>query len=513
MKPRILNRASLVVVCLSGTLPPLAGQAARPAAPVDAAVDKVTLSPFLVEEETDQGYYASQTLAGGRLRQDIKDIGSSIQVVTKEFMEDLGVTGVDELFQYTTSTEVGGILGNFTGATDNSNGDTSTGDARRNPDGTTRVRGLAAPDRARNFFKTDIPFDSYNTDRVDINRGANSFLFGLGSPAGLTNTGLVKARFRNTNEVSTRIGSGGKNPSYRASANLNRVLLKDRLAVHGAILHDRTQYRQRPTFKDDDRQYGAVTYRPFKHTDTVITAHVENGKIRGNSPDVLLPLTNLGVFLDDPTIGRLSINAYDNLQRFAHVEGPTQAQWNNLSAADKARYRVRDTPTPQSLANSAWGNGAYGLIFDGTNGRMPAFAYTDQYRAVDYVARDPFFGPNRTTKGAPFSPYHGNLRDIRGTGWLGQGFTDLKTFDFSKANLGWDNDYYTRDFVNYNVALEQVLWKGRAGFELAYDYQDLFRRDFTAFNGGNAEVMFDVNEVLAADRSELPHERRRSSAA
>ena len=103
----------------------------------------VELSPFLVNEETDQGYYASQTLAGGRLRQDIKNIGSSIQVVTKEFMDDLGVTGVEELFQYTTSTEVGGILGNFTGATDSGGGDVSTGDARRNPDGATRAAGFA----------------------------------------------------------------------------------------------------------------------------------------------------------------------------------------------------------------------------------------------------------------------------------------------------------------------------------------------------------------------------------
>ena len=456
----------------------------------------IELSPFLVQENSDQGYYASQTLAGGRLRQDIKDLGTSIQVITKEFMEDLGVTGVEELFQYTTSTEVGGILGNFTGATDGGSGETNTGDARRNPDGTTRVRGLAAPDRARNFFKTDIPFDSYNTDRIDINRGANSFLFGLGSPAGLTNTGMVKARFRNTNELSTRIGSGGKNPSYRGSFNLNRILVKDTLAIHGALLMDRTQYRQQPTFKDDDRQYGAITYRPFKHNDTVITAHVENGRIRGNAPDVLLPQQNLDIFLNDPVVGRLSINAYDNLQRFAHVEGPTQAQFNALSDADKLRFRVRDTPTPQTLANANWGNGAYGLIYDGTNGAMPAFAYTDQYRAVDYAARDPFFGPGRTTKGAPFSPYHGNLSEINGTGWVDQGFTNLKTFDFSKENLGWDSDYYTRDFVNYNVALEQVFWKGRAGFELAFDYQDLFRRDFTAFNFGNAEVILDINETL-----------------
>jgi hypothetical protein len=461
-----------------------------------AADEAVELSPFVVEEKPNQGYYASQTLAGGRMRQDIKDLGSSIQVITREFMEDLSVTGVEELFQYTTGTEVGGILGNFTGATDGGSGETNTGDARRNPDGTSRLRGLAAPDRARNFFKTDIPFDSYNTDRIDINRGANSFLFGLGSPSGLTNTGLVKARFRDTNEISTRIGSGGKNPSYRGSVALNRVLIKDTLAVHGALLIDRTQYRQQPTYKDDDRQYAAITYRPFKHADTVITAHVENGKIKGNAPDVLLPQQNLDMFLYDPTIGRISINAYANLQRFAHVEGPTLAQWNALSAADKLIFRVRDTPTATSLANANWGNGAYGLVYDGRNGRLPTFAYTDQYRAVDYAAGDPFFGPGRTTKGAPYSPYHGNLSEVKGTGWLDQGFTDLKTFDFSKEHLGWDNDYYTRDFVNYNIALEQVLWKGRAGFELAFDYQDLYRRDFAAFNFGNAEVIFDIQETL-----------------
>ncbi len=496
MKPHLTKSLLPASIMLFGCVPPALAQAVAADGKPEIPGERIELSPFLVRENSDEGYYASQTLAGGRLRQDIKDIGSSIQVVTKEFMDDLGVTGIEELFQYTTSTEVGGILGNFTGASDSSGGDTSTGGARRDPDGTSRVRGLAAPDRARNFFKTDIPFDSYNTDRIDINRGANSFLFGLGSPAGLTNTGLVKARFRDTNEVSTRIGSGGKNPSYRGSIALNRVLLKNTVAIHGALLHDRTQYRQEPTFKDDDRQYGAVTYRPFKHADTVITAHVENGRIRGNSPDVLLPLNNLSVFLNDATLGRMSVNAYDNLQRFNHVEGPTQAQWNRLSAADKLKYTVRDTPTPQSLANSAWGAGAYGLVFDGSNGRQPGFAYTDQYRGVDYAVRDPFFGPNRTGRGAPTNLYHGNLRDINGTGWLAQGFTDLNTFDFSKANLGWDNDYYTRDFVNYNIALEQVLWRGRAGFELAYDYQDMYRENYTAFNGGNAEIMFDINEVL-----------------
>ena len=461
------------------------------------AETKVELSPFLVQEDAEQGYYASQTLAGGRMKQDIKDLATSIQVVTKEFMDDLAITGVEELFQYTTSTEVGGILGNYLGAGDNFDGETSTGEARRNPDGTTRVRGLAAPDRARNFFKTSIPFDTYNTDRVDINRGANSFLFGLGSPSGLTNTGMARATFRNQNEISTRIGSGNDDtPTYRGSFKINRVVKEGMLAVQFAALVDRTKYRQEPTFKDDDRQYGAITFRPFKNADTVITAHVEVGRIRGNAPDVLLPQQSLSTFLDDPVVGRKSFNTYENLQRFAHSEGPTQAQWNALSAAEKQRFVVRDTPTANSLVNGNWGNGAYGLVYDGTNGRNAAFAYTAQYRAVDYAARDPFFGPNRTTKGAPYNVWHGNRSDIMGPGWFDQGFTDLETFDFSQQLLAWDNDFYTRDFSNYNLAFEQVFLKGRAGIEVALDYQDLYRRDYVSFNAGLSRILFDVNETL-----------------
>lgn len=498
MKARAAAVRSLVVVLLSVLLPLLRAQTAPPP-PSErrvATAETIELSPFIVETQSSQGYYASQTLAGGRLRQDLKDLGTSIQVVTKEFMDDLAITGIEELFQYTTGTEVGGIMGNFTGASDGGAGETSTGDARRDPDGTSRVRGLAAPDRARNFFKTDIPFDAYNTDRIDINRGANSFLFGLGSPSGLINTGLARARFRNSNEISTRLDSGGRSPSVRGSFALNRVLLKDRVALHVAALADHTKYRQEPTFKNDERIYGAATIRPFRHRDTVIYAHVERGLIRGRAPDTLLPQQNLVTFLADPANARLSVNAHGNLVRFGHVEGPTQAQWNALSAADKLRFRVRNTPDANSLINASWANGAYGLVYDGTNGRLPAFAYTDQYRAVDYATGDPFFNPTRLAKTAPYNVYHGNVSAIRGTGWRDQGFTNLRTFDFSRALLAWDNDYYTRDFANWQASLEQVLWDGRAGFEFAADYQELRRSDFVAFNGPVSTVHFDINETI-----------------
>lgn len=493
MKPptRSSLGAGLVALLASTSLPAQSAPSTRSV----AAESAVELSPFVVQEDKDSGYYASQTLAGGRLSQDLKNTGSAIQVVTKDFMNDIAATGIEELFQYTTGTEVGGILGNFTGATGEGTPETFTDAARRDPDGTSRVRGLGSPDRTRNFFKTSIPFDAYNTGRVEINRGANSFLFGLGSPAGLVNSDLARATFTDSTEVSTRLGSGGKTPSYRGSFNLNRVLVKDLVAVYFAGLTDRTKYRQEPTFKDDDRQYGTITVRPFRNQDTVLTAHVERGRIRGNAPDVLLPWHALDTFLDHPVVGRFSINVHDNLLRWNSPEGPTQAQYNALSAAERQRYRVRDFPTGNTLRASTFGP-AYGLVYDGRNGANPTFAYTSSLRGTDYLTGDPYWDPVRGGTGNPQDIFHGDKFEANGTGWLRQGFTDLGTFDFSRAHLGWDNDSYARKFTNYNVALQQLLWRGRAGFEVAYDHQDLVRESNTQFTTINSKILFDINETL-----------------
>ncbi len=505
--PSLKSRSVRLAAAVLFTAPFLAAQSVEE----PDAEDVFNLSPFVVDAETDEGYAATQTLAGGRLNQSLKNTGAAIQVITKDFMDDIGATGIEELLQYTTNSEVAGILGNFTGASDGGAGEVSTGEARRDPDGASRVRGLAAPDRTRNFFKTDIPFDTYNTERVDINRGANSFLFGLGSPAGLVNNGLATARFRDSTEVSTRVGSGGENPSWRASFKINKVLIEDKLAIKVAGLVDRTEYRQRPTYKDDDRIFATFTFRPFGDTNTVIKGHFETGEVVGNAPDVLMPINNLGTFLDY----KQSFDIYDNLRRFNNNEGPNQAQYNNprnvarfVSAEERANWPmytdengnqqplIRDSVANAVYANNGWGNGAYGFVFDGSNGREPSFAYTDLLSANVYNQRDPFWDPENRGKGAPQRVYPGNLQDINGTGWLDQGFIDLDTFDFSKYNLGWDNDFYTRDFDNLNLSLEQVFWKGKAGVTIAWDYQDLFRENYTAFNGANSQVTFDVNEVI-----------------
>ena len=156
---------------------------ATPANTPDATDEEVVvLSPFEVTASESTGYVATTTLAGSRINTQLQDVGSAISVVTAEFMKDTGATNSKSLLQYTTNTEVGSIQGNFANA---STGNQQEEGTFNTPNSNTRVRGLTSADNTRNFFMSDAPWDAYNVDRVDMQRGANSILFGIGSPAGI----------------------------------------------------------------------------------------------------------------------------------------------------------------------------------------------------------------------------------------------------------------------------------------------------------------------------------------
>ena len=246
------------------------------------------ISPFTITEEEESGYIATQTLAGTRLRSKLTDIGASVQVITTEFLDDIGATESNDLLLFTTSTETTGLGGNFSGGDSRQDDRVLTGAALNNPQSTNRIRGLGAPDNTRDFFITDIPFDSYNTGRVEINRGANAILFGLGSPSGVLNAGLNKAVFDEINQVEFRIQDGGRNLSSRANVDFNRVLIEDKLAIRFSAMQSDRNYSQEPAFQDQERWFVNTTWRPLENT--TIRVNYENGHIRANSPDPVGPL-------------------------------------------------------------------------------------------------------------------------------------------------------------------------------------------------------------------------------
>lgn len=185
----------------------------------------IELSPFVLEETDSVGYQATSTLAGTRLKTDLKDLGSSISVVTDQFMDDVAATDAESLLSYIGNVEVGGTYGNFTGATDQGFGRYYQREERTNPQNNQRVRGLLSADLTRGYYLTDIPFDSFNTERVTVSRGPNSILFGIGSPGGVINNGLKQAVLNSDfGEVSVLLDNNG---SFRGSFDYNKSLIED----------------------------------------------------------------------------------------------------------------------------------------------------------------------------------------------------------------------------------------------------------------------------------------------
>ena len=68
---------------------------AGPAASLSSATETVELSPFVVTTDKENGYAAKETLAGTRMRMDLRDVGASLTILTPEFLRDLGVNSFD----------------------------------------------------------------------------------------------------------------------------------------------------------------------------------------------------------------------------------------------------------------------------------------------------------------------------------------------------------------------------------------------------------------------------------
>jgi hypothetical protein len=66
----------------------------------------VELSPFVVNTSSDVGYVAENTLAGSRLNTSLRDTAGSVSVFTREFLDDLAITDIRELVEYSVNGEM-----------------------------------------------------------------------------------------------------------------------------------------------------------------------------------------------------------------------------------------------------------------------------------------------------------------------------------------------------------------------------------------------------------------------
>ncbi|MBL9189713.1 MAG: TonB-dependent receptor plug domain-containing protein [Opitutaceae bacterium] len=269
MKTLVFLRGFVLLAAVSGlSLARAQIASTAPASGASPNDDPVLLSPFSVVAD-DKGYQAFNTLAGTRLNSKLEDLGSSITVVTLQQMQDTAVLDINDLFRYEASTEG---TDDFTQFTPNRTG--GVGDNIQNdPARANRIRGVGSAgtsgsgvNSAWGNFQSNskIPFDLYNVGAIEISRGPNSNLFGLGASAGTVN--LVPAEASATkpaNSFTFRVDSEG---GHRTSLSLNRPLISGKLAIKVAAVEESKGFTRKPSSERIHREYVSLFARPFKST-------------------------------------------------------------------------------------------------------------------------------------------------------------------------------------------------------------------------------------------------------
>lgn len=257
--PALSFLPSRVFGCVATTLFGVLSAAAQQVAAPPADGGPVVLSPFVLSEGKDTGYKSTNSLAGSRLNTDYRDIASHLEVMTPDFLSDIGAFTIEEAFNYSGNTESPSETWGVGAGT--GDGFLGTATASMSP---SRTRGLSRTTPTRNYFPTFIAYDSYNSFErgLTIASGPNPGLFGLGSPSGIANTDYNRASVRERKgALRWATDSHG---SRRADVDYNLPLRPGQLALRLDGLLSEKKYPFKGNYADDKRLTAAVGWAPRK---------------------------------------------------------------------------------------------------------------------------------------------------------------------------------------------------------------------------------------------------------
>ncbi len=463
----------------------------------------IRMDPFTVTTQ-NEGYQAVDTLGGARVQTSLKDTPSAISVITKSFLNDTGITSAQDLFLYTTNTEVAGLNGNFSGVAGRGIGVSGNAEAGRllNPSSANRSRGLSPMDNTRNYFSSEIPWDSFDISRIDISRGPNSFLFGVGSPSGIANYSTNEAIFKTEGTIEARIGSYG---STREALDYNMELIPGELAARIDLLNNDTKYQQDPAFNHAERAYVALRYDPkFLSTSSShmkILFNVEGGRVRSNNPRELPPmdfitgyfsggglnksgydpfiyntgqeLTGVGSFRHTGTTAYVppALNPWVNGQDYHYIwPGPNAAFWYDAATGSLLQSMVTFN-TGSTTARVTDGLGIAGFV-------QPAPLYISGFSnfAKTVNTSDPTLFP-----GAAAGTVFYNDKSL----------ADPSIFDFYNSLIDGPNKQEWQNWNAFNVTVEETLLNGRIAVQAIVDHQ--------AFEQGSVSMFGYTEPFISVD--------------
>jgi hypothetical protein len=435
--------------------------------------DVFMLSPFQVSSSKSEGYKATATMSGTRLNTPLEDLAASISVVTKEQLLDTAAVDINDVFKYELSTEGTSQWTDFT--VDRGN---VTDNVSRDPNSANRMRGLTSANVALNGFGTSIPLDTYNVDAVEISRGPNSTVFGLGNTGGGVN--LIKARANPTRDSATFMTRADSYDGYRGSFDVNRMVLRDVLALRLMGLYEEKGYVRKPSEDLTRRLELMTTYRPFKKT--TINASFESYRNQNSRPNALTPRDTITDWINS---GRPT---WDPLTQTVHLaNGTSIGPVATGSEATLLPYgmAVSDS-TAQNSPNVYIDNDglAHLLMISRMPGTGTAVGPANVAGAARLMQSGSYYIRNQ-----PRFPLYNPLQ-----------ITDQSLYDWTSVNLAAPNFAKIRGETS-NVLIEQGILETQRqtlALQAAWVREKLSTHDrrFLGTGGASLQPYVDVNERL-----------------
>jgi hypothetical protein len=458
------------------------------ASPSTPSADVVVLSPFEVVSDA-KGYYQANSISGTRLNSKIEDLGQSITVMTKEQMRDFAMLDINDIFDYMASTEGTGSYSQF----DTDRTGAVVDQVSLNPNNANRVRGIGNANVAFGNIQTSgrVPVDPLWMDSLELSRGPNANIFGLGNASGTVNQVPATA---NTGRDFSRLELRGDSfDGWRVSFDANRVLIKNKLAVRASYANQHTGFIREPSGEDSRRLSAQLKYRPFKNTTLAFAWY--NYKNASTRPNFTTPRD---YFTDWFRAGQPGWNPVTRLVTFA--DGRVMGNGN-----------VVGSTTPYSANPSVFTGGAEGRSpfqigapgeapywtmarYSGNPANPPGnnFSVTDPFAASSAGIGLLTMGPAETFTSTQQPLYNSVARPI----------TDKSIYDYSKINLAGNGKAWD-DVDTYLAQLDQVIIstsKHTLAAQFTFMREDSKRLENqpmgpASVNSNVGQLQVDVNQV------------------
>ncbi|MBP6865440.1 MAG: TonB-dependent receptor [Candidatus Didemnitutus sp.] len=150
----------------------------------------IELSPFEVRAEGDDGYKVANSLSGTRFNTKLLDLPRAVDVITSDFMRDIGATDMLEALQYTP-----GVVGDIAPGGDDVQG------------GQFSIRGFSSNTGYRDGFASSFIIDPILVERIEVIKGPSSVFSGPIEPGGTRNYITRKPPAKHSSSVNVEYGS------------------------------------------------------------------------------------------------------------------------------------------------------------------------------------------------------------------------------------------------------------------------------------------------------------------